>query len=229
MSMPASSTQAANLIVLDLSPVAQATPAQPVTLASWNANDDIEIDARRTQDVRLHSMGVSPDGTRAYLAYLGAGFLVLDTSPLTNPALVPPIALRLRTPAGDRAHWGSPGTHSAVEIFGKRVIDGVEHTYALHDRRGLRRVEHAAGGRQGPPRLPMGLDACARHHERGRANRRRRIQGPAERDDQLCHSERGIDGADAALAARVPVRGDRRARSRARLSSRVTRRTIRRC
>src|SRR5207244_10560445 len=86
---------------------------------------------RLQNDVRLHSLSVSPDGTRAYLAYLGAGFLVLDTSPLTNPGLTPPIALQLRTPAEDRAQWGNPGTHSAVKIYGTRMVGSVEHTYAL--------------------------------------------------------------------------------------------------
>ena len=31
-------------------------------------------------DNRLHSLGISDDGTRGYLAYLGGGFMVVDTS-----------------------------------------------------------------------------------------------------------------------------------------------------
>jgi hypothetical protein len=128
---PASATTATNLVVADISGIASATPTPPVELVHWNANADFTFDDRRTDDVRLHSIGVSPDGTRTYLAYLGGGFMVLDSSPLTNPAAVPPVGLKLLTPVANRAHWGSPGTHSAVKIFGTHDVDGRPHTYAL--------------------------------------------------------------------------------------------------
>lgn len=131
MTTPASSTQAANLQVLDISGVAQTPRTQPVVLARWSANGDIDSGSRRQDDVRLHSIGVSPDGKRTFLAYLGGGFLVVDTSPLTNPALQPPVGLKLLTSPSDRPHWGSPGAHSAVKVLGTKMVDGVERKYAL--------------------------------------------------------------------------------------------------
>lgn len=131
MSAPTSSTSAANLIVADISGAATPARTQPVLLAQWNANSKIDATDRQKDDVRLHSMSVTPDGTRAYLAYLGAGFLVLDTSALTNPAVTPPVALNLRTAPADRPHWGNPGTHSAVKIPFTKLVDGVQRTYAM--------------------------------------------------------------------------------------------------
>lgn len=131
MSAPTSSTQSANLVVADISGVAKPARSQPVVLAQWNANAKIQPADRQKDDVRLHSVSVSPDGLRAYLAYLGGGFLVLDTSALTNPDLTPPIPLTLRTAPADRPKWGNPGTHSAVKIPFTRLVDGVPRTYAL--------------------------------------------------------------------------------------------------
>lgn len=131
MTAPTSLTADANLVVVDISGAATPARTQPVVLARWNGNADIEAAARREQDVRLHSIGVSPDGTRAHLAYLGAGYLVLDTSALTNADLEPPIALTLVTETADRVDWGSPGTHSAVPVLGTKTIGGVERKYAI--------------------------------------------------------------------------------------------------
>jgi hypothetical protein len=128
---PASSTTGTNLVVADITPVTGSPRKDPVELVHWSANADFTVDDRRTDDVRLHSLGVSPDGTRAYLAYLGAGFLVLDTSPLTNPANTAPVGLALKSTVANRAHWGSPGTHSAVPILGARTVGSGERRYAL--------------------------------------------------------------------------------------------------
>ena len=70
-----------------------------------------------TGDVRLHSLTLSNDGRRAYLAYLGAGFLVADTSDFADD--LPNPQIRLITQPRDRVYWGDPGAHSAIQIPGK--------------------------------------------------------------------------------------------------------------
>lgn len=68
-------------------------------------------------DRRLHSLTVSEDGRRAYLAYLGGGFLVADTSDFAEDRAEP--AVRLITDPGERPRWGDPGAHSAVQLPGR--------------------------------------------------------------------------------------------------------------
>ncbi|MGH2830267.1 MAG: LVIVD repeat-containing protein, partial [Actinomycetota bacterium] len=126
MSTPSSSTDAArpNLIVTDISKAREGTFKE---IALWNGNPDFPQEAIDADDVRLHSIGVSVDGTRTYLAYLGGGFLVLDSSDVAlgkpNPAL------RLRTAPADRVHWGNPGAHSAVKVPGRRVALVTDEVY----------------------------------------------------------------------------------------------------
>ncbi len=79
----------------------------------------------------LHSLSLSVDGRRAYLAYLGGGFLVADTSDFAAARSVP--AVRLITPVANRVHWGDPGAHSAVKLFGRSwalITDEVYGTVA---------------------------------------------------------------------------------------------------
>lgn len=68
-------------------------------------------------DNRLHSFAVSPDGKRAYIAYLEGGFLLVDTSDIAKAASEPEIKLLTSVP--ERPHWEGPGAHSAVPLWGK--------------------------------------------------------------------------------------------------------------
>jgi hypothetical protein len=68
-------------------------------------------------DVRLHSLTLSGDGRRAYVAYLGGGFIVADTSDFADNKPKPDI--RQLTPGEKRVHWGDPGAHSAIQIPGR--------------------------------------------------------------------------------------------------------------
>jgi hypothetical protein len=124
---PLSSTTSSNLTVADISAIP--TGGKAVELSHWSANADFPADVRQTQDVRLHSLSVSADGTRAYLAYLGGGFLILDTSVLTNPAAALPMPITKRTSVANRAAWGSPGTHSAVKIPGTQYAFTTDEVY----------------------------------------------------------------------------------------------------
>ena len=79
------------------------------------------------EDRRLHSMGVSTDGRRTYLAFLGSGFLVLDTSEVAAGRRDPEITLV--TPPENRLSWSNPGTHSAVKIPGKDMALTTDEVY----------------------------------------------------------------------------------------------------
>ncbi|MEA2446417.1 MAG: hypothetical protein QOK47_54, partial [Actinomycetota bacterium] len=71
-------------------------------------------------DNRLHSLAVTPDGTRAYFSYLEAGFYVADTSDFANGAADPKV--RLLTDPSKAPKWPEavgPGLHSAVPIWGQ--------------------------------------------------------------------------------------------------------------
>ena len=78
-------------------------------------------------DLRLHSLSVTPDGRRAYLAHLGGGFLMLDTSDIARGAATP--TLRAITPAANRAYWDNQGAHSSVKIPGKPYAITTEEKY----------------------------------------------------------------------------------------------------
>lgn len=78
-------------------------------------------------DVRLHSLSLSPDGKRIYLAQLGGGFLVADSSDLANNLPAP--ELRLITPTLNRAIWDNQGAHSSVKLPGTHYALSTEEIY----------------------------------------------------------------------------------------------------
>ena len=78
-------------------------------------------------DNRLHSLGISNDGTRGYLAYLGGGFMVVDTSDFANETPNPQV--RLITPVEQRVFWTDPGAHSAVKLFGRPFALTTDEVY----------------------------------------------------------------------------------------------------
>lgn len=103
MSTPAPSGD--QLLVVDISRAREGVFPE---LASWAAPFPHD------GETQLHSLSVSPDGTRGYLAYLAGGFLVVDTSELARGRPRPRI--RLLTDPEHRPRWGSPGAHSAVPL-----------------------------------------------------------------------------------------------------------------
>jgi hypothetical protein len=85
LSTPTSRTDRPNLIVTDISGAREGVFTEVVR---WNGNDEFTAEEREGRDVRLHSMGVSANGTRTYLAYLGGGFLVLDWVTWRTPSRI---------------------------------------------------------------------------------------------------------------------------------------------
>lgn len=75
----------------------------------------------------LHSVSVSPDGRQGYLAALGAGFLVVDTSELARNRPRP--LIHLLTAIARRPHWGDPGAHSAVKVPGRPYVLVTDEVY----------------------------------------------------------------------------------------------------
>jgi len=112
----------ADLLVADIS---GARAGHIVEIASWDAAipDAMGYDW-------LHSLSLSPDGRTAYLAHLGGGFLVADTSDFAADRPQPQV--RLITPVANRAHWGTPGAHSAVRLFGKPYALITDEVYGLY-------------------------------------------------------------------------------------------------
>lgn len=123
-STPTSSKTRPNLIVTDVSHARQGRFAEH----SWTATFDAgSFESGEKEDRRLHSLGVSTDGRRAYLAFLGAGFLVLDTSEVAAGRKDP--RMELLTPPENRARWSNPGAHSAVKIPGKDAVLVTDEVY----------------------------------------------------------------------------------------------------
>ncbi len=110
-STPTTSLTLPNMIVTDISKARQGVFTE---LGRFNANAAFPAADRSADDVRLHSMATTADGMRTHVAYLGGGYLLLDTSDFARGLANP--EFRLLTPVVKRVHWGSPGAHSAVEI-----------------------------------------------------------------------------------------------------------------
>ena len=70
----------------------------------------------RWDEAGLHSLSVSRDGRRAYLADLEGGFAMADTSEIADGLAHPHIAQL--TPPANTVHHQSPGAHSAMPIPG---------------------------------------------------------------------------------------------------------------
>ena len=107
------------LMVTDMS---DATKGKFTELDKWTTViPDTEADRR------LHSLTVSNDGKRGYLAYLGGGFFIVDTSEFAKGVKEPEV--KQVTPIPNRVHWGNPGVHSAVKLFGRDWVMTTDEVY----------------------------------------------------------------------------------------------------
>ena len=112
------------LVVTDISGWRQSTFRD---VATFSATALYTQDEQNNFDVRLHSLSVTPDGNRTYLAYLGGGVLVVDSSDVAKNVTFP--VLRLVTPVEKRAFWNYEGAHSAVTIPGSHYLFTTEEIY----------------------------------------------------------------------------------------------------
>lgn len=107
---------APNLRVVDVS-----DPAQPSEVASWDAAPLTGVASR------VHSLSVSPDGRRAYIADWDNGLMVLDTTALARGRgdLTP----KLLTPPEHWLNFPGGNVHSAVYIPDKNLVVTTQEIY----------------------------------------------------------------------------------------------------
>ena len=131
----------ANLLVTDVSRAREGVFTE-IAHGNWNqlypgAGNPANYD----NDLSVHSMGVTVDGTRTYLAYLRGHFLVLDTSDVAA-GRIPPGGLslndKLLTPIENRPRWGTSDgncldacaeSHSAVPVPGRPLAFTTDEVY----------------------------------------------------------------------------------------------------
>jgi len=113
-----------NLVVTDIS---KARSGVFEEVATYSANPQYDPEALESRDVALHSMGVSAGGERTYLAYLGGGFLVLDSSDLAQDESDP--QLNLITPVDNSPIWPNQTVHSAVKVPRHDLIITTDEIY----------------------------------------------------------------------------------------------------
>jgi hypothetical protein len=124
ISTPTNDVGPPNLVVTDIS---RARAGDFDELVTFSANSLYTPEKRANFDVALHSMGVSVDGKRTYLAYLGGGFLVLDSSELANGVDNP--AVKLLTPVTNSPSWPNQTVHSAVKVPGRDLVVTTDEIY----------------------------------------------------------------------------------------------------
>jgi hypothetical protein len=124
VSTPTNDVGPPNLVVTDIS---GARDGEFKELVTYTANDLYTKEQRENFDVALHSMGVSADGTRTYLAYLGGGFLILDTSDLADSVDNPQVDLL--TPVANSPTWPNQTVHSAVKVPGRELVVTTDEIY----------------------------------------------------------------------------------------------------
>jgi hypothetical protein len=144
ISTPTSSANpaTANLVITDISRAREGIFTE-IAKGNWNQfYPGAATPANYDFDLALHSIGVSADGTRTYLAYLRGHFLVLDTSEVATgdvPAgQVLSLNDRLLTPVEDRPRWGTADggcvgacaeSHSAVKVPGRPFALTTDEVY----------------------------------------------------------------------------------------------------
>ena len=123
-STPNIDTTGTNMVVADISDARDGVVRE---VATFNPNRRYPARTRQLRDVALHSMALNQRGTRLYLAYLGGGFLVADTSELARDEA--DARVRLITPVKNRVRYSNPGAHSAVKVPGERLVVLTEEVY----------------------------------------------------------------------------------------------------
>jgi len=144
MSTPTTSVNpaTANMVITDISRARQGAFTE-VAKGNWNAlYPGASTPANYDSKLEVHSMGVSADGRRTYLAYLRGHFLVLDTSAVATGAIPPGTTLslndKLLTPVANRPRWGAANSgctdpcaesHSAVKVPGRPFALTTDEVY----------------------------------------------------------------------------------------------------
>lgn len=152
-----------NLMVVDLSRVPSGGAVREIAEGNWNgrfpgtSQPDYPIDRAAKKcgpydcNLFVHSMGVTVDGTRAYLAMEAGQFLVLDTASVANdaqPDTVQSLNGDLITDPANRPTWMQnppsasavpshcpntcPNGHSAVQVPGRALVLTTDEVYGTY-------------------------------------------------------------------------------------------------
>jgi len=127
-----------NLIIADLSQVPAGGAVSEVAEGNWNGRypgtDSADYPFKKDGscgpyncNLFVHSVGLTPDGTRAYLSMEAGEFLVLDTSQVA--AGTPNPSLTLQTDPANRPTWDNPNGHSAVQVYGRPIALTTDEVY----------------------------------------------------------------------------------------------------
>ncbi|MGH2684455.1 MAG: LVIVD repeat-containing protein, partial [Actinomycetota bacterium] len=117
-SAPTTSRVNPSMVVTDISRWREGVFPEVNWVAEFEAPDE---------DRRLHSIAVSNDGSRTYLAFLGSGFLSLDTSEVADG--VPNPEIRYVIQPEDRVRWSDPGAHTSARLFGTDIGFTTDEVY----------------------------------------------------------------------------------------------------
>ena len=117
-----------NLIVTDIS---RARKGVFKEVARINLARHYSRAERKKLYVALHSLSVSPNGNRAYLAMWGGTYLGLDTSELAKGVAKPDVPVI--SPIKKRADWDNPTAHSAVKVPGRPYVVMTDEIYGDYD------------------------------------------------------------------------------------------------
>ncbi|HVB42102.1 MAG TPA: hypothetical protein VNF47_05265 [Streptosporangiaceae bacterium] len=131
-----------NLMIVDISKVADGGPVTEVAEGNWNQLfPDGGSEVTFQDDLYVHSMAPTADGTRTYLAMEGGEMVVLDTSAVakdTSPGTVISLNNDLITDPANRPIWGNPlpgclkacpEGHSAVPVPGRPFVLVTDEIY----------------------------------------------------------------------------------------------------
>jgi hypothetical protein len=162
LSTPTTSVDASipNLMVVDISRVAQGARVSEIAEGNWNglypgtsqANYPIDRASKKCGpydcNLFVHSMGVTADGTRTFLAMEAGQFLVLDTKSVADnasPGTVHSLNGDLITSPASRPVWQQtparpdvvppncakdcPNGHSAVKVPGRALVVTTDEVY----------------------------------------------------------------------------------------------------
>lgn len=116
-----------NLLVEDIS---QARQGKVKLVSQFNANQFYPHSgdpASYNFNLFTHSMAVTADGSRTYLAEEAGEFLVLDSTAVTSAA--PGGQFKLLTPPRNRPTWGNPNGHSSVPVPGRHFALTTDEIY----------------------------------------------------------------------------------------------------
>ena len=100
-------------------------------VARWTGTPLYSPADRANRDVFVHSLDLSSDGTRAYVAHWGGGMPVLDTSDLAADRPNPEI--RMLTPPANSPLWPNISAHAIDRVPGRPLVlvgDEVYGTYS---------------------------------------------------------------------------------------------------